>query len=138
MLGCVRKTSQRARASHRQLRQLREYYSKGLEDCPENAQLIEQWILKNVNGTFAKGSVIEAVENQRARLRWRKVEAKPATPATQQVEQLAILPDGSRQLSLSLPCPSSATLAQAKDYLARVRKLQQPDVVVVDGYKSAI
>jgi hypothetical protein len=63
--------------------------------------------------------------------------AQPAAPAEPQ-EVLGKLPDGSTQLSLSKPCPHNATVEQAKDYLRRVRKQQQPQAVVVDGFKSAL
>jgi hypothetical protein len=70
-------------------------------------------------------------------LEFGKKEVAPvATPAP--AETLGTLPDGSRQLPLALPCPTSATLAQAKDYLARVRGQQQPGVIHVEGFKAAL
>jgi hypothetical protein len=70
-------------------------------------------------------------------LEFKKVLPPAVVPAAP-VEDLGTLPDGSPRLPITLPCPSNATVAQARDYLARIRQQQQPKVRVVPGFKSAL
>lgn len=79
--------------------QLRAYYAAGLEDCKENADLITNWITENAKGIFAKASVIGAVENQRGRLRWKKIE--PVAPVAAPTEPAELLPNGEHRLRLN-------------------------------------
>jgi hypothetical protein len=118
--------------------QLAMYIKAGLAETDRNQRVITEYIEKHAHGIFCAASVRAAVENERVNLNWAKVEPKPVVTAPAPSEVLGTLSDGSRQLSLSAPVPRNATVAQAKDYLARIRHQQQPDVVVVDGFKSAM
>jgi hypothetical protein len=128
-------------ASTRRVRQaqLAAYRKVGLLDTQRNAEIIQDAINRRDKGIFCSTSVRNAVEGERSNLQWGKVEQpKRVVTAPAPSEVLGTLSDGSRQLSLSAPVPRNATVTQAKDYLARIRQQQQPDVVVVDGFKSAI
>ena len=120
--------------------QLAAYKKVGLLDTKRNADIILDAISRRDKGIFCSTSVRNAVEAERSNLSWGKVEAPapvvtaPAAP----VETLGTLPDGSRQLSLTAPVPRSATVAQAKDWLARTRAAQDPNLVRVDGFKTAL
>ena len=119
--------------------QLHIYHTAGgLADTKRNKDLLVEHVQKN-SGIFCAATVKAAVEGCRANLDWVKVVAAVApTPTPTETETLVTLSDGSRQLSIQRPCPPNATVVQAKDYLARLRKQQQPNVPVVPGFKSAL
>ena len=120
--------------------QLAAYKKVGLLDTKRNADIILDAISRRDKGIFCSTSVRNAVEAESSNYQWGKVEAPapvvtaPAAP----VETLGAFPDGSRQLSLTAPVPRSATVAQAKDWLARTRAAQDPNLVRVDGFKTAL
>jgi hypothetical protein len=119
--------------------QMEMYRRAGLADTERNSRLITEHIKGN-SGVYCAATVRAAVEGCRINLDWNKVKTKPAAvvaPAAPQ-ETLGTLPDGSKQLPLSQPCPRSATVAQARDWLARVRAQQQPGLVIADGFKTAL
>ena len=112
---------------------------QGLTDSDQNIREIKNFIESShslderLRGKWTPVTVDLAVGYlaKEGRLEFRK---QPATPpaAPKPAETLVTLSDGSRQLSLDQPCPRNATVAQAKDYLQRIRKQQQPNVTIYD------
>jgi hypothetical protein len=119
--------------------QLAAYKKVGLLDTKRNAEIIRDAIARHDRGIFCSISVRNAVEAERSNLSWGKVEAPapvaaPPAPAEPQVR----LSDGSMSLPLDKPVPKSASVEQARDWLARTRAKEQPGIPVVAGFKTAL
>jgi hypothetical protein len=95
---------------------------EGLQPSDANVAAITAYIQNYLRGQWRVETVNEAVRylTRHGKLTYQKtpVVTAPAEPT----EVLVTLSDGSKQLPLDKPVPRSATVAQAKDYLARARE----------------
>ncbi len=125
ILDQANKQAKAKQAEQSGIDQLKLYYNAGLADVERNKDILTDYLTKNCNSIFDAATVRVAVESCRVNLEWRKVAPPPPPAPTTPAETLVTLSDGSVQLPLDKPVPRSATVEQAKDYLARVRA-QQP------------
>ena len=143
MDGAVREAEAKNKAKAIQeaaVARLDEYQrTQGLQPTESNTNQITAYIQNYLRGYWSVATVDEAVRylTRHGKLTFQKnapVAVVPAAPT----ETLVRLSDGSMQLPLDKPIPKSASVEQCRDFLARVRAEQQPEVVRVKGFKTAL
>jgi hypothetical protein len=108
---------------------LNEYAAVGLEDTPENVQLIKDFVNNSAVKYWSSEIVDVAIKALGNTLSWRK-EAPPApTPVVEPVEVLGNLPNGEPRLPLDIDNSTlrRASREQARDWNKRANgKMWQP------------
>jgi hypothetical protein len=123
MAALARKEGQRIRDGKEASARIEQWKSQGLQDTATNAQILTDWLDKNVKGYVSAGGIDAAVAKEGARgtnrLTWRKPTPAPRPPKP--VEVLEPLPNGEQQLPLNSVPARHHSVAQLRDLDARQR-----------------